>query len=377
LKRKWLAGLFALTLTLTLLPPAPALADEVNEKKEEIKERDKEIQRLEKERKETEKDLQSTFVDLNERKKELTELNQEIYKTEQALKKSEKELEETEKQLEAHQRLFKERVKTLYQQGEMFYFESLMGSRNLNEFLSRLEFVRQVAKRDQVLIAGYERDREILDEKKKTFEELLAERKEKNEQAQKLYNDLMDEYQQYEKELTTLSKEQENLEEINEEERKKVRDLIRKQQQERERAEKEKAAANYEGGKFLWPVKGAKLTSPYGMRYHPVRKVNTMHTGIDLAAPLGTPIRAVADGRVIDSRPANGYGYIIIIDHGGGISTLYAHMYPQSVKVSVGQSVSRGAPIAEVGNNGWSTGPHLHFEVLKNGNHTDPMPYFK
>ncbi|MDR6225605.1 murein hydrolase activator EnvC family protein [Desmospora profundinema] len=375
MKRKWLAGLTALTLTVTLLAPGPVSADEIDEKKDAIKERDKEIQRIEKERNETEKDLQSTFAELNDRKKELNQLNHEVYQTEQALKKSEKKLEEKEKQLEEQQRLFKERVRSIYQQGEMFYFQTLVDAGSIDEFLSRLEFVRQVAKRDQTLIAGYERDRKELAEERENMEELLAKRKEKSEQAQKLHDDLTAEYKKYEKDLSKLSKEQENLEEVNEEERKKVRDLVRKRQQERQRTDP--SSGKYEGGKFLWPVKGAPLTSPYGMRYHPVRKENRMHTGIDLGAPLGTPILAAASGKVIDSRPASGYGYIIIIDHGGGLSTLYAHMYAQGAKVSAGQEVSKGQVIAEVGNNGWSTGPHLHFEVLKNGNHTDPMPYFK
>ncbi|PTM56669.1 murein hydrolase activator EnvC family protein [Desmospora activa] len=375
MKRKWLVGLTALSLAMTLLMPGPVFADEIDKKKEDIKERDKEIQQLEKEKEEKEQDLQSVLTDLEKRKKELTRLNQEVYDTEQQLKQKEKDLEETEKQLEERQRQFKQRVRTIYQQGEMFYLEALIQSQSVDEFVSKLDFIRQVAKQDRNLIDGYEQDRKTLTQQKKEIEELLAEQKEKSRQAQSLHDNLTAEYKKYEKELSKLAKEQENLEEINENEREKVRELVRKRQLERQR--KEPSSAKYDGGKFLWPVKGAPVTSTYGMRYHPVRKENRMHTGIDLAAPIGTPIQAAAAGNVIEARPAPGYGYIIVIDHGGGLSTLYAHMYTQGVKVKVGQQVSKGDVIAEVGNNGWSTGPHLHLEVLKNGNHTNPMPYFK
>lgn len=381
MKRKWLIGLTALSLTIPLLMPGPAFADDIDKKKDAIEEREKEIQQLEKEKEEKEQDLQFLLADLEKRKRELTRLNQDVYETEQQLQKLEQDLEEKEKQLAERQRMFKQRIRTIYQQGEMFYVEALLNSNSFDEFVAKLEFIRQVSRRDRELIDGYEKESTALAQAKQEKEDLLAEQKEKGEQAQKLHDDLTAKYKKYEKEMSQLAHDQENLEEINESERKKVRELVRKRQLELERERKKKkastASAVHDGGKFLWPVKGARLTSPYGMRYHPVRKENRMHTGIDLAAPIGTPIRAAATGSVIEARPAAGYGYIIVIDHGSGLSTLYAHMYPQGVKVRVGQQVSKGDVIAEVGNNGWSTGPHLHLEVLKNGNHTDPMPYFK
>jgi murein DD-endopeptidase MepM/ murein hydrolase activator NlpD len=103
-----------------------------------------------------------------------------------------------------------------------------------------------------------------------------------------------------------------------------------------------------------------------------VKKIYQLHEGIDIGAPLGTPILASDEGVVVESRVSIGYGWIIVIDHGNGMQTLYAHMYPGNVKVRVGQKVSKGQVIALVGSNGWSTGPHLHFEVHKNGQLIDP-----
>jgi murein DD-endopeptidase MepM/ murein hydrolase activator NlpD len=91
---------------------------------------------------------------------------------------------------------------------------------------------------------------------------------------------------------------------------------------------------------------------------------------------MGATIHAAASGKVIKNRPSNGYGWIVVIDH-GGLTTLYAHMYGNTVTVNVGDRVAAGQKIAEVGNNGRSTGPHLHFEVWKNGRKVDPAPYIR
>lgn len=102
-----------------------------------------------------------------------------------------------------------------------------------------------------------------------------------------------------------------------------------------------------------------------------------MHKGIDLAAPIGTPIYAAADGIVtrVAHQGDRGYGSFIVIDHGGGMSTLYAHMYPHQVQVQVGERVKKGQRIGSVGNNGRSTGPHLHFEIHINNKQVDPAKY--
>jgi murein DD-endopeptidase MepM/ murein hydrolase activator NlpD len=125
-------------------------------------------------------------------------------------------------------------------------------------------------------------------------------------------------------------------------------------------------------GRFIRPVEG-RITSGYGMRNHPIFKVRKMHTGIDIAAPTGTPIRAADAGVVVEAGYIRGYGYTVIIDHGGGVATLYAHC--SALLVSAGQEVQRGQIIARVGSTGYSTGPHLHFEVRVNGEPVDPLGY--
>jgi murein DD-endopeptidase MepM/ murein hydrolase activator NlpD len=125
-------------------------------------------------------------------------------------------------------------------------------------------------------------------------------------------------------------------------------------------------------GVLSWPVPGP-VTSGFGYRIHPIFKVRKLHTGIDLAGATGDPIKAAAAGTVIFVGWRGGYGKCTIIDHGGGLATLYAHQ--SSILVSQGQVVKRGSVIGKVGGTGYSTGPHLHFEVRVNGSPVDPMKY--
>jgi murein DD-endopeptidase MepM/ murein hydrolase activator NlpD len=123
------------------------------------------------------------------------------------------------------------------------------------------------------------------------------------------------------------------------------------------------------GGLFPWPCEG-DVSSGFGMRW------GKMHKGVDIANSLGTPIYAVADGVVtVAKADPGGFGFFIVIDHGNGISTLYGHIYPETVKVKVGQHVKKGQLIAAIGSNGHSTGPHLHFEVHVNDTPVDPVHY--
>lgn len=127
-------------------------------------------------------------------------------------------------------------------------------------------------------------------------------------------------------------------------------------------------------GVLSYPCKTVKITSDYGMRIHPIYKVKKMHTGLDFGGqPAGTPVYASANGIVITAGWLNGYGYTVIIDHGNKVSTLYAHN--SKLLVSPGDEVKRGQPIAKVGSTGNSTGPHIHFEVRVNGEHTDPKEW--
>lgn len=126
-------------------------------------------------------------------------------------------------------------------------------------------------------------------------------------------------------------------------------------------------------GILVNPIPGARITSPFGPRVHPVLGDSRMHNGIDLAGASGTPIRAAGAGLVIVSGPRGGYGNVIIIDHGNSLATMYAHQ--SALLVGAGARVAQGQVIGRVGSTGMSTGPHLHFEVRRNGTPVNPLSY--
>ena len=128
------------------------------------------------------------------------------------------------------------------------------------------------------------------------------------------------------------------------------------------------------GGQLAWPAAGP-LTSGYGYRTHPIFGDSRLHTGIDIGAPYGAPVVSAGDGTVAYVGAMSGYGNVVVVDHGNGLSTTYNHL--GGFNVSSGQSVSRGTQIATIGCSGYCTGPHLHFEVRVNGSPVDPMPYLQ
>ncbi len=157
-------------------------------------------------------------------------------------------------------------------------------------------------------------------------------------------------------------------------------DLLKKQVNEaidsvseiREYLKEEKA--RYKVTPAGWPVKG-QISSPFGERIHPITGRLTFHSGIDIRTPPGTPVKATADGIVSFSNWQDGTGYVVIVEHGLGFSTVYAHNKLNCVKV--GQRVKRGEVISISGSTGATTGPHVHYEVWKNGNRVDPATFLR
>jgi murein DD-endopeptidase MepM/ murein hydrolase activator NlpD len=124
---------------------------------------------------------------------------------------------------------------------------------------------------------------------------------------------------------------------------------------------------------FVYPVMGPRESSPFGVRKHPVRGGHRHHSGIDLAAPRGATIRAIAPGRVMYADPLGAYGKLVVIEHQNGLTSHYGHC--EALKVNIGQVVQAGDIIATVGSSGVSTGPHLHFEIRRNGKPEHPERY--
>ena len=206
-------------------------------------------------------------------------------------------------------------------------------------------------KRSQEILASLEIERRGLVADRTLLEEKEAEVVGELDAVRDLLAEVQSDINEVEGELTALEREQDKIEAA-----------IRAAQ----------TAGGEKLGSLRWPVAGS-LSSPFGYRTHPISGVRKLHTGVDISVGAGVRIVAAGPGRVILASWYGGYGNAVVIDHGAGLSTLYAHQ--SSIAVSVGQSVADGEVIGYVGSTGYSTGPHLHFETREFGTPVDPMPF--
>lgn len=264
--------------------------------------------------------------------------------------------------------LLKKRLVIMYQNSGTTYLQSLLESKDIMELMEKAKLISMVSKNDKQLldsIAVMKKDIEV----KKSMR--LSEKRRKSNMAKSKAND-----------LHALSMSRADLEDnIND-----ISQDLKKYEEQEDEMLKQAEALNsvikslssssrkYSGGIMRWPVPSSgRISSSYGMRYHPVLHKMKMHTGIDIPAPYGNSIVAGNSGTVILAQYTQGYGNTVIIDHGGGIATLYGHC--SRFCVSVGDKVDAGEVIAKIGSTGLSTGNHCHFEVRVNGATVNPLKY--
>ncbi len=304
---------------------------------------------------------QEIEIELLQQQKE--DLEKTIVETEENLEIATEEFEKQKKQLE-------ERLVASYKSGETTYLDVLLQSSSLSEFISNYYMISELVSADEKMLERISEQKEQLEfaklELKRQKKELNTTVEESENKAVSLENmrvisnsyiaQLSAEEAEYTNSIVEMQTE------------------IKKVEAEILTAARMNIGYDYVGGEMAWPVPGYTLiTSPYGMRTHPITGVYKLHTGTDISAPMGTDFIAANDGVVAKAEYNYAYGNMVMINHGGGVSTLYAH--GSQILVEVGQSVTRGEPVLKVGSTGYSTGPHAHFEVRINGQYTDPMPY--
>jgi murein DD-endopeptidase MepM/ murein hydrolase activator NlpD len=296
--------------------------------------------------------------------------NERLRATEVRLRETEADLREAEAALAAGQERLSTRLLTAYEQGTTAQVVYVLDSEDAWDFLTRSHYLEQVMKSDLELLEEIKAQRQKVAQKKQELlehkdeiaaleaqlvgdrEEEQASRGERRQVLNKIDNDL-ESWLEAERELERESQEIERQ----------IRALMATQ------AGQERMQNPWTGGYNL-PVDG-RISSRFGMRMHPILKQERMHNGVDIAAAAGTPIHAAAGGVVIMSGWRDGYGKTVVIDHGGGVSTLYGHC--SKLLVEVDDKVEQGDTIALVGSTGLATGPHVHFEKRINGTPVDPL----
>jgi murein DD-endopeptidase MepM/ murein hydrolase activator NlpD len=314
----------------------------------------------------------------------------EALEAEIALKQSE--IEATQAELDERYDALAERVRTTYKQGGYFELELILNARSLGDLIERTTLVQYIMEEDERIAAELTSTRERYEDAKdqlgRDAEAVETKRQEVIAEEARLSDLRNAEAAELAAEQGAQAEKQGLLDET-EANADRLRELAEAEEAESRRiaAELSSSASSGAGqfnGEMAWPVPGFyRITSPYGYRTHPIFGTQKLHTGIDVGKnPDGTPIDgativAAGDGEVLFAGSKGGYGNTVMIDHGDGVVTLYAHQRSGSIAVGVGQWVTKGQSIGQVGSTGYSTGPHLHFEVRVNGEPVDPMGYLR
>ncbi|MDR1580461.1 MAG: peptidoglycan DD-metalloendopeptidase family protein [Synergistaceae bacterium] len=287
-------------------------------------------------------------------------------------------IQEMELRIERAKKLLKERVVAVYKYGGAAEFSLLMSASGTQDALATSYMLTKIAEQDKVLIGTLISEKNAMDMAKAELEKQRKELERRNDEMkkqktaiQKTTNERNRMLQQARKDKATFQAEQDELLKASKELKSKVNDLLA---QKKRNSGKGNTTLYYKGGKFAWPLRG-KITSPYGSRVHPVFKTKTTHSGIDIDGEHGDPVRAAADGEVLFTGVLRGYGQVVIIDHGGDLTSVYAHL--SGIDTAENAKVKTGDKIGKVGSTGVATGSHLHFEVRVNGNTLDPMKYLQ
>ncbi len=263
---------------------------------------------------------------------------------------------------------YKTRVRVMYENGSTGYLDILLSAESISDFFDRLEIVKQITAYDSTMTENLKNKQQEIQSKKEELENLqqgLVDSRDTLESKKTALGNKMSErdalIQKIEGSVEELEKQ---LKEIEAEEAS-VRSQL---------ANLSGSSVPYSGGSMTWPSPSCHIiTSNYGWRLHPTLGYEKLHTGIDIGAAYGSKIVAAKSGTVVTATSNRAYGNYVVINHGGGVCTLYAHQ--SALAVSAGQHVNEGDLIGYVGSTGYSTGPHLHFEVIINGATTNPLGY--
>ncbi len=374
--RHIVAMLCALVVAVALVASlvAPVLAatqQQLNDAKKKTEDAKQDLKDAEAKYKKILDEFNSIDKQISDTETEITQLQEQITQTENDIIIKEEERVKAEQEYELYKDLFLSRARVMYENSDLKYLEILFGAKNFSDFLSKIEMISQLMEYDKSILNKLNETKISIENAKKELEDILVRQEEYKVSLEDRKGSLDVALAQKQAFLDDAHADVEKYKVIHEAAEREEQKLIN---QNKSAFGSGANPVKYTGGKFEWPVPGShRITSYYGMRLHPVYKTQKFHSGIDIGAGYGLEIKAAADGVVTLAATNGGYGKCIVINHGSGITTLYAHC--SSLNVSVGDSVKRGQTIAKVGSTGVSTGPHLHFEVRINGSTTDPLGY--
>lgn len=360
---------------------AENVKNQINDTEEEIKKVESSLSDAMKEIQELEGDISEVEYNLEKLQANLKKLNNEISELE-------KKLEQAEKDYDERYKIACDRVVSQYKYGKITFLDVLLNSSSLTDFLNSYHTVEQIMSVDQELLDDLEKEKQQITEDKQTLQDKKDKLNEEKQQVEKQKVSLSNKKSTKQKMVSQLNSQESALQQQKEEYYKELENIQAELRRIAEVASKNNGGGNYSGGTLQFPCPGfSRISSRFGSRGAPLAGGSTYHKGVDLAAPMGTSILAAESGTVIavsktcthnygkskSCRCGGGFGNYVMVNHGNGLVTVYAHC--TSINVGLGEKVTRGETIATVGSTGASSGFHLHFGTLLNGTYVDPAPY--
>jgi murein DD-endopeptidase MepM/ murein hydrolase activator NlpD len=349
----------------------------IQEEREQMQKQIDELSRTESQYKgevnEVEEQLLGALSELDGLNGQLAEAKSGMDRTTIELVVREEELKQIEGELSEKILILNNRVAQIYKNGGNNILEVLLKAGDFIEFISRMKLMSLFAQQDMEHVENIKEKRDATLGIKKSIIDLRETQKEHKEKIERLVS----QSQAKTDEIEELYGEKKGL--LSQTRANKSALVAMEKELEIQEAEVTRILESYKygtapSGKFMWPVAGS-IRSGFGYRIHPIFGVRRFHAGLDLTAAHGTLIKAGDGGQVIQAGYSGGYGYTVLLYHGGGFATRYAHL--SSIRCAMGQFVERGQVIGLVGSTGWSTGPHLHFEVRINGQAQNPLQYLE
>ena len=347
------------------------LQEQKNEIQSQVDEKSNELADVNEELSENLRQIQKLDENIETTEAKLEELNTKISEMEKQVNKIEKELTSVTKKYNKQKDILDSRLVAMYESKDANYLDVLLSSSSISDFISTYYLLAEITSYDMDLL-------ELVDNEKKQIQEKSAEvniqkenlEKEKSTQ-QKTQITLSNTKLLRENYISKLSEEEQAIQAQIDEYNNQIKQI---EDEIKSLAVTASFGEDYNGGPMQWPIYGHyKITSNYGMRVHPITGVYKLHTGVDISATIGTEFTAIAKGIVVKAEYNTAYGNMVIIDHGGGVQTLYAH--GSEIVAKLGQEVNAGDVVLKVGSTGYSTGPHAHFEVRINGSPVNPLDY--
>ena len=301
----------------------------------------------------------------------LNEVNGRITEKTEELNKIEKNLEKIKKKYDKQKNLLDTRLVAMYETENTNYLDVVLGAKSISDFISSYYLISEITSYDMDLLELVENEKKQIENKQNQINKQKKDLEQERKTEQKTKITLSNTKLLRQNYISKLSDEEKNLQAKIDEYNNQVNQI---ETEIRSLAMTISFGEDYKGGAMQWPIYGHyNITSNYGMRVHPITGVYKLHTGVDISATVGTDFTAIANGIVVKAGYGGAYGNMVIIDHGGGVQTLYAH--GSQIVAQVGQEVKAGDVVLKVGSTGYSTGPHAHFEVRINGEPANPLDY--